>query len=225
MVRRGSAPRGWGGRRRGGGGNRAAATTTTTHDSLSHLPVHRPRSVLCGHAPRAPGPVPLHCVVAEGLPVPPRDPDDGRREVHLQGGVRRRTRGRRHGSGAQSHRRQPRSIRQPHDRECQGHRRVRIPGGQDLPILGPQLRGADVPQHCAHLEGRHRQSGQRNLRLRRRIEHRQDRLPGRAGRTVLRQLLPQRAGRRRLRRGHARVPHPLRHRPGSVLSAHPRHRP
>mmetsp|Transcript_26369 Transcript_26369/g.59458 ORF Transcript_26369/g.59458 Transcript_26369/m.59458 type:complete len:310 (+) Transcript_26369:403-1332(+) len=224
MVRGEPARRG-----RGGGERRRAVGDGRPVRTVSDLPVHRAGTEQRGDAPGPPGPVPLHGVAAEGVPVPPRDTDDGRREVHLQGRVRPRAeRGRVHRTRPVPDGRQPRPLREPHHGKCARHHSVRVHQGQDLPLQRPRLRREDVPQHCPDLEGRDRQPGQRRLRVRRHVEHRQGRLPRGAGRAELRQFVPERAGvggRRRRAGGEPGLPHPVRDRPGSLLPPHEGRRP
>mmetsp|Transcript_9367 Transcript_9367/g.29878 ORF Transcript_9367/g.29878 Transcript_9367/m.29878 type:complete len:409 (-) Transcript_9367:79-1305(-) len=176
--------------------------------------VHGTRPLELGDAPGPPGAVHDDPVAPGGVRRPAGDPDDGRREVSVEGRLRR-----------VEPVVQPRPLPPPHARERQGHHRLRLRQGPDLHLLRLRVRRRDVPEHRQDMEVDHLLASARGVRLRRTVKHRPVRLPRDPGRALLRDLLPHPAlappGRPRPRG----LPHPLRDRPGSLLPPHARRRP
>mmetsp|Transcript_82618 Transcript_82618/g.231020 ORF Transcript_82618/g.231020 Transcript_82618/m.231020 type:complete len:251 (-) Transcript_82618:290-1042(-) len=172
------------------------------------LPVHRARPLIWLDAPGPLDPVHDDQVAPGGFRRAARDPNDGRREVLVEGVLRREDR------------RQPDALQGPHHRECQRHHRLRLQQEQDVHLLRSGLRRPHVSEHRQDLEGGHVQHRSRRLRIRRGVEHRPVRVPGDTGGALLPVVLPGAAAREQ----HHGLPHPLRHRPGSVLQSDAGHR-
>mmetsp|Transcript_33411 Transcript_33411/g.66063 ORF Transcript_33411/g.66063 Transcript_33411/m.66063 type:complete len:354 (-) Transcript_33411:597-1658(-) len=170
------------------------------------LPLHRTRAVVVRHAHGTPGSLPHDAVAAAGVRRPPGHPDDGRREVSVQGRVHGRKRG------------QPRPLSRAGAGERQGHSGVRVRQTKNLSVLGSGLRRTNVSHGGENLEERHRQHGQRHLRVSGICQYWEDGVSGHTGGAQFSGRLSHRA------RGQGReteetygLSHPLRHRSGSLF--------
>mmetsp|Transcript_133834 Transcript_133834/g.373148 ORF Transcript_133834/g.373148 Transcript_133834/m.373148 type:complete len:269 (-) Transcript_133834:374-1180(-) len=167
------------------------------------LPLHGPRPLVPGDAPGPPDPLHDDEVAPGRLQRPVGHPDDGRREVPLEGAV---------GPGIG---RRPHEVSALHDRELQGHHSRWFRQEEDVHLLEPRVRRAHVPEHRAHLEGDHVQRCPCVLRVPGRQQRRAVRLLRHPGRTILPHVLRGAVGQPEQ---HV-LPDPLRHRSGSLLQA------
>eukprot|EP00166_Cyanidium_caldarium_P003638 ctg_3514.g595 len=103
-------------------------------------------------------------------------------------------------------------------RQRQGHPGLRFRSRAHVSLRRHRLPRPPVPERVAHPACGHFQPGARHLRLSGHGQHRQDRLPGGAGGAGVQLVIPAPVRRQRP----SAVPHPVRHRPGPVLSHDPR---